>query len=167
MRMLGLTLLIASLAAASALAQEVNVTANGAYGHVALNTGFASPYKITLPAGGTVSANGLGAGCTGIISDRAVYSVDYTAGDQPLFFAAVAGDDTMLAIHAPDGSWHCDDDGYGNRNPLVRIDAPRSGRYQVFIGVYSPATGSPNAELRVSEGAPPTKDDSDTGFELR
>src|SRR5262249_12151278 len=145
--------------AAAAQAQEVNVSAQGAYGHVTLNTGFASPYKITLPAGGVVSANGLGEGCTGIISDRAVYSVDYTAGNEALSFAAIAGEDTMLAIYAPDGAWHCDDDSFGDRNPLVRIDAPRSGRYQVFIGVYSPATGAPNAQLRVSEGAPPPQND--------
>jgi hypothetical protein len=165
LRLLGFVA-VAALLAAPALAQDLNVSASGAYGHVALSSGFASPYKITLPAGGTVSANGLGDGCTGIISDRAVYSVDYTAGGQPLFFAATAGDDTMLAILAPDGSWHCDDDSYGDRNPLVRIDAPPSGRYQVFIGVYSPATGSPNAQLQVSEGAPPPKDHTSTGFEL-
>jgi hypothetical protein len=165
--LLGLLGLVAVFSVAAASAQEVNVAAGGAYGHVALNSGFASPYKITLPAGGSVSANGLGAGCTGIISDRAVYSIDYTAGAQSLFFAAIAGDDTMLAIYGPDGAWHCDDDDYGNRNPLVRIDAPQSGRYQVFIGVYSPATGSPNAQLLVSENAPPPKPDEGTGFELQ
>lgn len=166
MRLIGLALMFA-VCTAAASAQEIDVAAGGAYGHVALSAGFASPYKITLPAGGTVSANGLGDGCTGIISDRAVYSIDYSAGDQSLFFAALAGDDTMLAIYGPDGAWHCDDDSYGDRNPLVRIDSPKSGRYQVFVGVYSPATGSPNAELRVSEGAPPPKDDDGTGFELQ
>jgi hypothetical protein len=155
-----------ALSATAVSAQEINLTLGGAYGHVALSSGFASPYKITLPAGGSVSANGLGEHCTGIIPDRAVYSIDFTAGAAPLFFAAMAGDDTMLAIYSPDGAWHCDDDSYGNRNPLVRIDAPQSGRYQVFIGVYSPATGSPNAQLLVSEGAPPAKPDEGTGFEL-
>jgi hypothetical protein len=156
----------AVLGAPAAFAQEINVTASGAFGHVALSSGFAGPYKITLPAGGRVSANGLGAGCTGIISDRAVYSIDYTAGTAPLFFAAVAGDDTMLAIYGPDGAWRCDDDSYGNRNPLVRIETPQSGRYQVFIGVYSPATGAPDTQLLVSEGAPPPHESGGDGFEL-
>ncbi|MFT3727539.1 MAG: hypothetical protein QM759_06940 [Terricaulis sp.] len=163
MRLPGL-LAVSVLMTATAAAQDVD--AGGAYGHVALSAGFASPYKKTLPAGGTVSANGLGDGCTGIISDRAVYSVDYTAGAQPLFFAATASDDIMLAIYGPDHLWHCDDDSFGNRNPLVGIDAPSSGRYQIFIGVYSPATGSPDAQLLVSEGAPPPKDDTGTGFEM-
>lgn len=164
MRLLAL-ILAAVLLAAPARAQEVDTGASGAYGRVALATGFSAPYKKNLPAGGTVSANGLGDGCTGIISERAVYSIDYMAGAQPLFFAATASDDVMLAIYGPDGAWHCDDDSFGNRDPLVRIDAPQSGRYQVFIGVYSPATGSPNAELLVSEGAPPSRDEG-TGFEL-
>ena len=141
------------------LAQEINLDVGGSYGRIALNSGFASPYKITLPAGGTISANGLGAGCVGIISDRALYSVDFTAGSQPLFFSASAREDTTLAIHAPDGRWLCDDDSFGDHNPMVRVDAPPSGRYQVFIGVYSPESGAPNAVLQVSEGAQPPRVD--------
>jgi hypothetical protein len=148
------------LFAPAALAQDVDLSVGGSYGHIALSTGFPGPYKITLPAGGAVSANGLGEGCVGIISERALYSVDFTAGALPLFFTASSRDDTTLAVHTPDGKWLCDDDSFGDHNPMVRAPAPASGRYQVFIGVYSPESGAPNAVLQVSEGAPPPRIDA-------
>jgi len=157
--------LVAALAATPALAQEINLSVGGSYGHVVLNSGFAGPYKISVPAGGSVSANGLGDGCVGIISDRAVYSVDFTAGQQPLFFAVSSPEDTTLAVHTPDGRWLCDDDSFGDHNPLVRVQVPASGRYQIFIGVYSPESGAPDALLQVTEGAPPPHDDN-SQFEM-
>jgi hypothetical protein len=164
MRLFALIAAMATLIAMPALAQ-LNVSASGAFGHVALSSGFAGPYKITLQAGGEIAADTLADGCKGFIPDRALYSVDFTAGAQPLFFAATAAEDTTLVVRSPDGAWHCDDDSFGDRNPMVRIDAPMSGRYQVWIGVFSLVTGAPDAVLNVSEGAQPPKDDT-SQFEL-
>jgi hypothetical protein len=55
----------------------------------------------------------------------------------PLILSVSARADTTLVVNGPDGRWHCDDDGGTNgNNPMVRFNAPQSGRYESWIGTY-------------------------------
>jgi len=146
-----------SVAAAAALClsapahAQVNVNQNGAYGQVTLNSGFQpDPHSVTLTAGGAVDASSVSSGCVGMIARRADFTLRYrNAGQLPLIFSATSDADTTLAIRAPDGRWYCDDDSGGNLNPMVRLDAPRNGRYQIWVGTFGSEPAP--AVLHISE----------------
>ncbi len=148
------------LAATPALAQSLNPGASGTYGQVRLRTGFQpDPHSVTVQAGGPLdAATAINDSCVGSIAARPDYSVRYRAGDTlPLIFSVTSDVDTTLVVRGPDGSYSCDDDSAGNLDPLVRYDAPRSGRYQVWVGRFGESAEAANAVLNVSEvGAPST-----------
>lgn len=129
---------------------QVNTSQSGTYGQVTLNSGFTpDPHSVTVTAGGTVDATSVNAECIGMIAGRADYTVRYRqAGALPLIFSATSEADTTLAVRAPDGSWHCNDDS-DSLNPAVRFDTPRNGRYQVWVGTYGEESAP--AVLHVSE----------------
>ena len=68
-----------------------------------------------------------------------------------MIISAASNADTTLVVNGPDGSWYCDDDG-GNSgaNPMVRLNSPRSGRYEIWVGTYANASLQP-ARLHISE----------------
>jgi len=131
---------------------DVSLTSN--YGSVALDNGFApDPYNIQLAAGGDidVSANGPD-GCWGYTTAAPDYELSYTAGSTfDLFLSATSDTDTVLIVNAPDGSWHCNDDGAGYPNPGIEFTSPMSGVYDIWVGTYSSAGGTPPAILHISE----------------
>jgi hypothetical protein len=107
---------------------------------VTLDSGFEpDPHSVTLTAGGDIDASTVDGDCVGMIARRADFTLRYrNAGDLPLIISATSDGDATLAIRAPDGSWHCDDDSGGGLNPLVRMDGPRNGRYQIWVGTFGP-----------------------------
>ncbi len=130
---------------------QVNTGQSGTYGQVTLNSGFQpDPHSVTLTAGGDVEASSVSGDCVGMIARRADFTLRYRdAGELPLIISATSDGDATLAIRAPDGRWYCDDDSGGALNPLVRFDAPRNGRYQIWVGTFGPDTAS--AVLHISE----------------
>jgi hypothetical protein len=162
-----MTSLVRSLAAVAALAclaapayAQVNTSANGTYGQVQLNSGFTpDPHSVTVTAGGDVDASTVSSDCVGRIARRADYSLNYRAGQLPLIISATSENDTTLAVRAPNGTWFCNDDGQ-DLNPVVRIESPRSGRYQIWVGTFNQDTAP--AVLNISEiGAPQQTADGD------
>lgn len=117
---------------------QVNTGQSGAYGQVTLTSGFQpDPHSVTLTAGGDVEASSVSADCVGMIARRADFTLRYReAGDLPLIISASSEGDATLAIRAPDGRWYCDDDSGGGLNPRVRFEAPRNGRYQIWVGTF-------------------------------
>lgn len=150
MRAIALVAAAALSFSATAFAQ-VNVSQSGAYGQVTLDSGFLpDPHSVSLTAGGTVDASTLSDACWGSIASRADYTLRYRdAGDLPLIISAESEADTTLAIRAPDGQWYCNDDGAAGLNPVVRFDAPRNGRYQIWVGTFGPEAAP--AVLHISE----------------
>ena len=57
--------------------------------------------------------------------------------------------DTTLVVNAADGSWHCNDD-FDGLNPAITFEAPASGQYDIWVGVYGEAGVAP-AGLYISE----------------
>jgi hypothetical protein len=130
---------------------QVNTGQSGAYGQVTLTSGFEpDPHSVTLTAGGDVEASSVDADCVGMIARRADFTLRYReAGELPLIISASSEADATLAIRAPDGQWHCDDDSGGGLNPQVRFEAPRNGRYQIWVGTFSEEPAP--AVLHISE----------------
>lgn len=121
----------------SASAQNSGLRPN--FGSAQLSTGFTpDPYTVSIYAGGSIDAysdTDLPGACVGNISDAPDFSVTYTAGRLPLAFRVVSGSDTTLIINGPDGRWSCDDDSFGDGDPQVVFRRPRSGKYDVWVGV--------------------------------
>ena len=121
-----------------------------------LRAGFSGdPRVIPVRVAGTAeqtirtTALDLGPNCGGYVaSDAPALTLEYRAGRSPLRIAACSAADTTLLVRGPGGSWQCDDDTTGV-NPEVRLNTPRTGTYEVFIGNVSPE--STTAELKLSE----------------
>src|SRR5690606_35342253 len=123
------------------------------YGTVELSAGFRpDPWRRSLQAGGShdVGAS-VGGQCVGYINASAPdIDLNYDAGSLlSLHFRAASSADTTLAVLDPAGTWHCNDDGIG-LDPVVTIHNPRSGNYNVWLGVRGSTRYEP-AELLISE----------------
>jgi hypothetical protein len=121
------------------------------FGEVSLVAGFTpDPYIVNVTSGGPINPGALGPFCDGFISDAPVVGLDFTAGTAPLIIAATSDYDTTLVIRDPEGNWLCDDDSGGSLNPLVAIQSPVSGRYDIWVGTYGETAGQ-ETELRITE----------------
>ncbi len=112
------------------------------------------PYTVQLEAGGDQDATALGGNCVGFIADAPDYRIFYTPGTAPLIFSVLSAADTTLVINDPNGNWICDDDSAGNFNPLIQMDNPAGGQYDIWVGTYD-QSGFPEATLSIAEHAGP------------
>jgi len=122
------------------------------FGVINLSAGFVpDPRTLNVTAGGNVRAGDFSSSCVGFISDAPTARLEWRAGSGslPLLISARSDTDTTLVVRGPDGSWHCNDDGAGDLNPLFAATAPQSGRYDIWVGRYS--QGTTNAVLNISE----------------
>jgi hypothetical protein len=119
------------------------------FGVVELKSGFLpDPYVKEVIAGGEKKTN-LG-GVQAWVADRPDVTLIYTAGKFPLTFYVDCPEDTTLLIRLPDGTWLADDDSGGNLNPLIKINNPRSGRYDIWVGTFQEKR-LPRAKLYITE----------------
>lgn len=125
-----------ALMAGGALAQDYS--APPTYGSVSLNAGFTpDPYNVGITSGGSIPARNVSSECRGWVANAPDYSISYSAGSYDLTIGATSNSDTTLLVNGPNGEWYCDDDSGAGLNPLVQLNNPRSGRYDVWIGSYS------------------------------
>ncbi len=137
------------LVAGAASAQDISQAP--AYGQAELVTGFVpDPHIVSLAAGGSITVDSsLAPGCVGIVAEAPDYNLVYEAGDTyPLNIYAVSDEDTTLVVNLPDGSWVCNDDAEGF-NPLVNLENPQSGLYNIWVGTYGEDVTP--AQLKISE----------------
>ena len=146
-------LLIAAVAATLATATGAaaqDTSAPASYGSIRLNAGFTpDPRSVNLTAGGSIDASRIGSPCTGSIARAPDYELTYSAGSLPLYIYAQSQRDTTLVVNGPDGQWYCDDDSNGGLNPQVTFNSPRSGVYDIWVGVFGGGTAA--ATLHISE----------------
>lgn len=125
----------ALVAVTPALAQVVNP--GSLLGRNAtLSAGFMpDPYDASLgTVGGSFPSRTLSPMCLGYsFSQRPDFALRYTAGGGPLYIGATSSADTTLLVRAPDG-FYCDDDSGEGVNPLVSLQTPSSGTYDIWIG---------------------------------
>ena len=101
---------------------------------------------------GETSALELGPECAGFLNpERPDVVIAAEAGLPQLMVYMVAEADGTLAVVAPDGTLHCNDD-FEGLNPAVMIPNPQAGDYAVFAGTYGGNGGV--ATLGVTIAAP-------------
>lgn len=156
-----------AMLAAPAYAQNLNTGATGTYGQTQLRAGFEpDPFNISVLGGGAIDMGDINADCNGFVAQRASFTLRYTANvaDFPtLYIGATSDADTTIAVRTPNGQWVCNDDASG-LNPMVAIEQPRTGRYQIWVGRYGTENENAQAQLFVSEiGGPDVPGDAATG----
>ena len=143
-------LFLAALALLAVPAQAQDVSADPTYGDVRLAEGFTpDPHVTELMAGGSTEVDL--PGCTyGSVANAPDVDLYYTtSGGSDLYIYAVSGDDTTILVNTPNGTWVCDDDSYGDGDPIVVIrDAP-AGLYDIWVGTYGDDMA--DATLYISE----------------
>ena len=118
---------------------------------LSLRAGFRNdPASTTVAQGGDVRLGPLGSSCTGYAGEAPSARLNYRAGRYDLYISTESERDGTIAVLAPDGSWHCDDDGAGDLNPGVVFTQPQSGDYLIWAGTFSDI-GRQSATLHVSE----------------
>jgi len=130
--------------------QAQNPGGTPTYGDVRLQGGFVpDPHTVELTAGGSINVN-MGECNYGHVADAPDVDLYYTGnGSRTLYIYVQSGDDTTLLINMPDGSWVCNDDGYGGTNPLIVIRNAPSGLYDIWVGTYG--SEMVRANLSISE----------------
>lgn len=124
----------AFLLAPAAQAQDISADP---YHTVRLSGGFLpDPHETSLMAGGSTEVNK--GRCTyGHVSTRPDVDFYYEGnGSRTLYVYAVSSEDTMILVNTPNGSWSCDDDGYGDLDPVLVIPKAASGLYNIWVGTY-------------------------------
>ena len=99
------------------------------------------PMKINVVSGGNINVTplNLAAGCTGFATAQPDlnFTLTGTSATLRVYVDRVRGNgDTTLIINKPDGTWICNDDSYGGRNPTVDLPNAAPGLYNVWIGSY-------------------------------
>ena len=156
-----------ALIAAPAYAQNINSGASGTYGQTSLRAGFEpDPYTVSVLGGGPIDATDVNADCNGgYIAQRASFTLRYTANttEYPnLYIGATSDADTTIVVRTPNGQWVCNDDS-NSLNPMVTIEQPRNGRYQIWVGRFGTENENAQATLYISEVGGPDSGDATTG----
>ncbi|HXF61769.1 MAG TPA: hypothetical protein VNK95_09130, partial [Caldilineaceae bacterium] len=95
------------------------------------------PFLVSVNGGGPFSAAGLGPGCSGYISNAPVVSVNWTGTASLLELFFYSDHDPVLVIRTPTGQILCNDDAnHVLLDPVIQIDAPPPGVYNVWVGSY-------------------------------
>jgi hypothetical protein len=119
------------------------------FGAVKLKVGFVpDPFEKELTAGGPIRTK-LG-GVSAWVAKNPDFRLNYTAGDATLTIYAESKSDTTLLINLPNGKWIADDDSGGNLNPLIKIENPQSGQYDIWVGSFK-EDELPKAKLKITE----------------
>ena len=147
------SLALLALLLTAPLASAQDVSADPTYGDVSLDEGFMpDPHTTSLMAGGSVEVDL--PGCSyGAVAEAPDVDLYYTtSGDSDLYIYAVSGEDTTILVNTPSGSWTCDDDSYGDGDPIVVIRSAEAGLYDIWVGTYGDDMAE--AKLFISEVDP-------------
>lgn len=121
----------------------LNSGADPAFGVFNLAPNFQpDPTEVDMTAGGEVDvfSMNLGSQCRGYVANVPDARISYgSAGGFLRIFFQSTGDTTMI-VRLPNGSFICNDDFSGTLDPLVDIDAPAAGDYEVWVGTFSSGT---------------------------
>lgn len=123
-------------------------------GSISLSGGFSpDPSVISVRAGGSFEANNASSSCNGYITDAPTYSLSFEPGSLGLGIYVNSDVDTTLLVNDPSGDWFCNDDHdeLNNLNSGLYFSDPESGRYDIWVGVYSEGSANSNAMLAISE----------------
>lgn len=143
-------------AGVDAIGTGLDFAAEPYFGAVELAAGFMpDPHVVTISAGGSVDVADAGYGndCRGFASSAPDYKLSWSGDSTTLqlyFVANTGGQDATLIINKPDGTWSCNDDAPSSLNPVITINNPGAGRYDIWVGAYSQGEFI-SGELRITE----------------
>jgi hypothetical protein len=139
-RTLAVGALTLTLGASLAAAQGgLNPTGEPNFGTLSLSAGFEpDPFIVTMISGGDVDASSLNLGdsCRGFMTAQPDFRLTWDGAASLLRFYFAGEGDTTLVVSGPDGQTLCNDDGFG-LDPLVEIQNPAAGDYNIWVGSYS------------------------------
>lgn len=119
---------------------RVDYTLDPKFGSITLNAGFPSdPFQVNAETGGSVDASYLGSSCAGYVAVAPDFRLTWKGSTSRLFIyfkPNIAGNDATLVINLPDGSWSCNDDAPETVNPMVVLNNPKEGQYDIWVGSY-------------------------------
>lgn len=121
---------------------ELDYMADPDFGTVLLQAGFTPSPNVSeiFSFGGVVDTSYLGGDCVGYAARapdlRLMWSG--TSNELRIFFTEDAGEDATLVMNLPDASWVCNDDYAGSLDPLIALENPPEGQYDIWIGSYQP-----------------------------
>ena len=112
---------------------QANFGAHNVYG-----TNLPTPYAISVISGGNLEARlqGIPGNCRGFVTAQPDVIINYAQPSRRLGFFVDGQGDTTLVIRAPNGQWWCSDDEGGGQNPLVDIQNPQGGQYEIWVGSF-------------------------------
>jgi hypothetical protein len=117
----------------------INHTARGLY----------TPFTYDVVAGGTLDLSDCAdVPGTGYIISTPDFSMNYDHNqDYELEFRASGDCDVVLLVNDSSGDWHFSDDDGDGFDSLLRLTNPATGRYDVWVGTYSPETCDATLEI--------------------
>ncbi len=109
------------------------------FGVFTLRGGFVpDPAQYNVVSGGTMDARtlGLAPNCRGFVTAQPDVIVQYQGPASWVRFFVRAAGDTTLVINDAQGRWHCSDDEGGSLNPMIDLQGPPGGQYDIWVGSY-------------------------------
>ncbi len=111
------------------------------FGVQALTGGFMpDPAQYQVVSGGSLHGSVASSSCRGYVTGQPDLILHYNNAASFVRFFVRGQGDTTLIINDAAGRWHCDDDSGGSLNPMVDINNPPSGQYDIWIGSYQAGT---------------------------
>jgi hypothetical protein len=147
-------IIITGLCLFPALTLAQDFTLSPINGSISLAGGFTpDPSVISVRAGGSFEASNASSSCNGYVTDAPTYSLSFEPGSLGLSIYVNSDVDTTLLVNDPSGDWFCNDDhdDLDNLNSGLYFSDPESGRYDIWVGVYSEGSANSNAMLAISE----------------
>lgn len=130
-----------------AAAQDVG--GDPTYGDVSLDAGFTpDPWEMDLTAGGSIAVNE-GSCSYGKVSDNPDVDLYWDGSGSTLYIYVIGSEDTTLLVNMPNASWRCDDDSFGDGDPILSIPKAQDGLYDIWVGTYG--SDMISATLYISE----------------
>mgnify|MGYP006273621735 CR=1 FL=1 len=144
----------AASGAAQALAPDYTLPA--VYGDVTLAAQERPDrYEARIVVAGSLEVSETVSGCAGWVARAPDLQLRYVPSDpMALTIAANSSQDLTLLVNDPSGRWLCDDDGGQGVNPLVRLEAPSTGVYDIWVGTYHQSREALADLIIFEEGAP-------------
>lgn len=131
---------------------ELNPNGNPTFGILTLASGFQpDPTEVLMVAGGNVDTSNLMNQCRGYVASPPDARIAYTAPGRFLRIFFQSEQDTTLVVRLPDGTFACNDDFGGTLDPLVDINAPAAGTYDIWVGTFTPDSAA-SGSLFLSSG---------------
>lgn len=139
-----LVLLAMMLFAPAALAQStpsaMDDAPSPAFVVIDLTAGYPlDPLIVSLNGGGDIAANTLDEACTGFIPENPTVTLNW-AGEADFVEAFFYSDhDPVLVVQTPSGAYLCNDDANDLLlDPVLEVNDPEQGRYNIWVGSYAP-----------------------------